>query len=180
MTGEELNDRYFEWLYYTVFPTDEPRDYEQLLRFLHETEFTYTIGMDGNRYEDGVDLRYRFGYLTGIDDAEIARYVDDKPCSVLEMMVALSLRIEENIMEDPESGDRTGEWFWEMLTNLGLDSMDNENFDADVAESVVRRLLEHRYSHDGEGGLFTIRHCKQDLRTAEIWYQANWYLNTIV
>lgn len=34
----------------------------KLLRHLHNIDFQYMLPMDGNRAEDGIDLRYRFGY----------------------------------------------------------------------------------------------------------------------
>ena len=40
------------------------------------------------------------------------------------MMIALAIRCEEHIMDDPDAGDRTGQWFWSMLVSLGLGSMD--------------------------------------------------------
>ena len=79
--------------------------------------------MDADRAEDGINLRYRFGYENGYESAMIASYLDDRPCSVLEMMVALSMKMEEQIMDDPDIGDRTSVWFWKMIDNLGLGTM---------------------------------------------------------
>ena len=42
----------------------------------------------------------------------ISAYLDNKTCSVLEMMIALAIRCEEHIMDDPDVGNRTGQWFW--------------------------------------------------------------------
>ena len=39
--------------------------------------------------------------------------------------------------------------------------------------------LNRDYGRDGKGGLFTIEHCRYDMRDIEIWYQANWYLDNI-
>ena len=94
--------------------------YRKLLRELHRIEFTYSIPMDGNRAEDGVDLRYRFGYENGYSSSMISVYLDNRMCSVLEMMIALAIRCEEHIMDDPDIGNRTGQWFWNMIVNLGL------------------------------------------------------------
>lgn len=62
--------------------------------------------------------------------------------SVLEMLIALSIRLEEHIMDDPEIGDRTGQWFWNMITNLGLGSMDDRKFNENRVEDIVTRFLE--------------------------------------
>lgn len=146
---------------------------------LHDSEFTYTIPMDGNRAEDGVNLRYRFGYEESYSDRMIASLLDVRSCSVLEMMIALALRCEEDIMENPDIGNRTGCWFWIMIDNLGLSPMDDAHFDERYVDHVIRCLLNHEYEYDGAGGLFMVEDPPGDMRTTEIWYQMCWYLNEI-
>lgn len=125
MTKSELNDTYFNWMCQLVFDGrySKKLSYRRLLKVLHKIEFTYSIPMDGNRAEDGIDLRYRFGYENGYSSSMISAYLDNKTCSVLEMMIALAIRCEEHIMDDPDVGNRTGQWFWNMIVNLGLGSM---------------------------------------------------------
>lgn len=182
MTRNELNNAYFDWMYQLVYDErySERLSYRKLLYLLYDIDFTYTISMDGNRYEDGIDLRYRFGYMNGYEGAMIAEYLDNRPCSVLEMMIALAIRLEEHIMDDPEVGNRTGQWFWNMITNLGLGSMDDAKFDKDYVTDIVHRFLNRDYERNGRGGLFTVEHCRYDLRNIEIWYQACWYLDSVV
>ena len=95
------------------------------------------------------------------------------------MMVGLAIRCEETIMDDTNIGDRTGQWFWGMIVNLGLGSMFDNNYDRQLVETNVERFLEREYDYNGKGGLFTIRHCDRDLRDVEIWYQLCWYLDSI-
>ncbi|MDO5540810.1 MAG: hypothetical protein Q4F83_12210 [Eubacteriales bacterium] len=179
MTRDELNNAYFEWMYQLVCgeQCSKRLSYRKLLYLLHDMEFTYTIPMDGNRAEDGIDLRYRFGYENAYKSSMIATYLDNQPCSVLEMMVALAIRCEEHIMDDPDIGDRTGQWFWNMIVNLGLGSMSDTNFDRDHAEKIVHKFLNHEYKRDGKGGLFTVKRFQIDMRSVEIWYQMCWYLD---
>lgn len=181
MTQDELNNAYFDWLYQLVCDDgySKGRSYRKLFCLLYDTEFTYMMELDGNRYEDGIDLRYRFAKAHGYRDVMIARYLDERPCSVLEMIIALAIRLEEHIMDDPEIGNRTGQWFWNMITNLGLGSMNDARFDKDYASEVIRRFLDREYDRDGKGGLFTVKHCRYDLRGVEIWYQACWYLDNV-
>jgi hypothetical protein len=101
--------------------------FNKLLRRLNDTEFVYSIRRDENRAEDGISLRYR--YLKSVGHPEDFELVEDEPCSILEMMVALAIRMEESIMDDPEIGDRTGQWFWGMVVNLGLGSMTDGRYD---------------------------------------------------
>ena len=182
MTRDELNNEYFEWLY--QFVCDEQylngSSYRKLLIYLHSRAFEYSIAMDGNRAEDGVDLRYRFGYEKAYEDSVIASYLDNEPCSILEMMVALAIRCEEHIMDNPDIGNRTGLWFWNMITNLGLGSMSDDNFNRDFVNHIVSRFLNRDFERDGKGGLFRVNRCKQDLRSVEIWYQMCWYLNEVL
>lgn len=182
MTKDELNNLYFEWMYQLVCngQYSKKSSYRKLLYLLHDTEFTYIIPMDGNRYEDGVDLRYRFGYEHDYEGALITKYLDDRPCSVLEMLVALAIRLEEHIMDDPEIGNRTGQWFWNMVDNLGVGFMDDTKFDKNFITDIIRRFLNRDYERNGKGGLFMVEHCQYDLRNVEIWYQACWYLDGVV
>lgn len=182
MTRSELNNRYFDWMCQLVLDRRYTKgsSYRKLLRFLNHIDFTYTIAMDGNREGDGIDLRYRFGYENSYETSMIATYLDNRPCSVLEMMIALAIRCEEHIMDDPDIGNRTGQWFWDMIVNLGLNSMTDAKFDEDYAKEVIERFLDRRYEQNGEGGLFTVEHYNRDLRTVEIWYQMCWYLEELV
>ncbi len=179
MTKNNLKNEYFNWIYDFVFDKrySQKLSYNRLLQKLYSMDFTYGIPMDGNRAEDGVDLRYRFGEEKEYDDAVIAAYLDDFPCSVLEMMVALAIRCEEHIMDDPEIGNRTGQWFWNMIVNLGLGIMNDSNFDEEFVDEVINKFLNRKYEKNGRGGLFTVKNHRRDLRQAEIWYQMCWYLD---
>ena len=176
---DSLINEYFEWLYSLVCDGrfSKQTSYRKLLIQLHDTEFVYSIHKDKNRCEDGIALRHRFALVRGYEDEY--ECLDD-PCSVLEMMIALAIRCEENIMDDPGVGDRTGQWFWGMIVNLGLGSMTDGRYDRRFVEGVLNRFLNREYEPDGRGGLFRIKHCNRDLRTVEIWYQLCWYLDSIV
>ena len=174
-----IRREYFEWLSNMVYSRGGPESisYDRLLMELHSIDFRYFIHGDANRADDGISLRYRFTIHSGYDgDYE---YLDG-PCSVLEMMIALAIRCEEDIMDDPLYGNRTGQWFWQMIVSLGLGSMTDRNFDRDYVRDRIDIFLERDYEPNGEGGLFTVRDCEYDMREVEIWYQMNWYLDHIV
>lgn len=178
MTQESLINEYFRWLCGFVIgePFSKSSSYSKLLQYLFTVEFTYTIGMDGNRAEDGTDLRYRFADENDYAYPIVAAYLDDQPCTVLEMMVALAIRCEEHIMTDPDLGDRTGQWFWDMIVSLGLGTMSDGRFNEEKTEEIVQTFLERRYSRNGKGGLFTVSNRRVDMRSVEIWYQMCLYL----
>lgn len=181
MTEDQLNCEYLEWMYQIVCDDRYTKNlsYRKLFTYLYDTEFEYTKPMDGNRYEDGIDLRYKFGRSRGIADHMIAAYLDTRPCSVLEMMIALSIRLETNIMCNEDLGDRVGQWFWEMIVNLGLGHMNDRSFDEDHFEDVMDKFMNHKYARDGKGGLFSTKDKTKDMRALDIWYQMHAYLNDV-
>lgn len=176
---DRVNADYFEWMYdivcYNRF--GKGMTYRKLLTFLHDTEFVYFVPYDENRAVEGIALRYRFCVIHNCPELE---WCLTGPCSVLEMMVALAIRCEENLMDDPDKGDRTGQWFWNMIINMGLGSMNDTNFNEWLVNDVVSRFLNREYDPDGRGGLFRVKGWNRDMRTAEIWHQLMAYINTIV
>lgn len=170
---------YFDWMQNLVCGKrySDGVTYVKLLRYLHDTEFVYSIPRDENRASDGINLRFRFCHEVGYDDSRVDCNI---PCSVLEMMIALAVRCEEDIMNDPAIGDRTAQWFWGMIVSLGLGGETDSRFCMDYVDEVVDRFLNRDYKSNGKGGLFTIKNCQEDLRDVEIWYQMCWYLDTIV
>ena len=67
-----------------------------------------------------------------------------------------------------------------MLVSLGLGSMSDARFDPVRVDEILDRFMDHDYEPDGKGGLFTIRNPRFDMRSMEIWYQMNCYLNEII
>ena len=173
MTRDDVINEYFDWLYGWI---SKKVSYRKLMMHLHNIEFTYLIEKDENRAVDGINMRWRFACEEGYRDVPDCL---DGPCSVFEMMIAVAIKCEEDIMDDPGYGDRTAQWFWSMITSLGLGSMNDRNYDKRFVDDVITRFLDREYEPDGRGGLFTIRNCDCDLRTIEIFYQMCRYLNTI-
>ena len=97
---DQVKNRYFEWLYNYACRgrISEHISYRKLFMNLHNTQFDFYIRNDVNRAMDGVNLRYRFGTVINDDKAFD---ILDEPCSVLEMILALAIRMEEQIMDDP-------------------------------------------------------------------------------
>lgn len=155
----------------------ESISYRRLLTFLHDVEFVYFVPYDENRAAEGIALRYRFCLL---HDCRELEWCLDGPCSVLEMILAVAIRCEENIMDDPSMGDRTSQWFWNMITNMGLGGMYDTNYDEQLVIDVVDRFLRREYEPDGRGGLFRVRNWDRDMRDAEIWHQLMAYINSMV
>ena len=105
-----------------------------------------------------------------------------KHCSVLEMMVALSLRIEHEIMHDNTKGDRTWLWFRDMIDNLGLVDYDDPKFDKDYVNGKIDEILDifldRKYNNcDRIGNIFVSEVSQSVTNVTEIWYQMFDYLS---
>ena len=179
---KDVKEGYFRWMYDLVSDKQyfQGKSYTKLFRSLHSIEYYYIIPMDANRAEDAISLRYRFGYDKDVPDALIASEIDSAPPTVLEVMVALAFRMEEDIMGSSDFGNRIGKWFYMMIDNLGLSAMDNANpyYDDTYIFEKVNCWLERDFSPNGEGSLFFIEYPRDDLRTIDIWTQAMWYLTS--
>lgn len=174
-----IEDKYFRWLVDNI-EWDYIARYYKLLAHLHSTPFRYTIAMDGNRAADGQNLRYRFGRESGYSDAVIAMYLDNRECSVLEMMVALANRIFDQFIDDFDTENSVAAWFWRMIDSLGLFNCIDISYDERYVNAVLERFLDRDYEPNGKGGLFTIHDTPNDLRDIEIWYQMSAYIDTIL
>ena len=182
MIDIDLNNLYFDWICTTAFPNKFDRDrYSKVLEFLHNTVFEYTLGLDANRKCDGIDLRYHFSCETNIPNHIVDSNFNNQICSVLEMMVALAKRFDNNVMYDITYGDRSALWFQIMFSNLGLDRFDNSIWNdqvANIVANILHRFFTRTYNPDGSnGGLFIIRNLSLDMRNIQIWDQMSIYIN---
>ena len=176
---DKINNEYFEWMYHLVCSNERKNkiSYRKLLYFLHSSTFVSTMNMDENRAIDGIDFRYRFGFEHGYPDVIIDECLGTRDCSILEMMIALSYKVEEEITANYMFGNRTGQWFWSMIVSLGLNSMEDKSFNRDYCAEVISNFLAHKYDYNGKGGLFTLEHPRKDMREVDIWCQFMWFLD---
>lgn len=143
------------------------REYSVLLStlFCIPFEWSYKIPMDANRANDGMAMRSEYE----IDTDMHADVVGD--CNVLEMLVALAIRI-DSVMGVPGE-DHSNEWFQLMIDNLGLTpEMEVADINATVANWMHRNI-----DHNGNGGLFPLDHSSEDQRELSIWDQMTCYIN---
>lgn len=176
----DLEQDYFHWLCEQVGAEQGAHSYWLLLGRLHALIFTPMIEHDENRESDGIELRDEF-----LREHGYPKYAElGEGCSFLEMMVALSERIEfetDTMYIEDRRGRMQAYWFWEMIDNLGLDEMDDGAYwtyggDAHV-DDIVETVVEREYDFDGRGGLFPLKYAVDDQRDVEIWYQMAAYLN---
>lgn len=164
---------YFDWLALIAFSDGIQRGaYREVLDRLYSTDFYSCVRGDENRAKDGAFLRLKY-------EDEVGESCDKAgECSVLEMMVALSIRCEDQLMYDPDEGDRTSLWFWEMFDNLGLSCLHDDRFDEHEFYKILRTFLHREYYPDGYLGPFFIENFEGDMRKIELWYQLGYYLES--
>ena len=168
---------YFEWLLDRICDKSHPKErYRSLLENLWIREYYPIIFLDQNRVSDGLTLRSEFNSLKRIPTVnKLSPDELSQPCTVLETLIALSIRIERDILTD-DIGDRTSVWFWTMMENMELDIMDERRYDEYYVNTVVDKFLNRHYGPNGEGGPFYIPYSMKDLREVELWMQAMWYI----
>ena len=100
--------------------------------------------------------------------------------TVLELLASLSIECEDYIMRNEEFGDRTVQWFWMMLYNLGINIYDDIHYTvrtAEIIEEKVETFIERTYNYYGDGNIFVCNNPFYDMRSAPLWEQLNWELN---
>lgn len=151
------------------------KNYQLLLERLWDKEFYGIIPNDQNREKDGIFLRQEF-----MEDDEI---YDFGPCRVLEMLIALSKRMEFELFGS-DYNKSACDLFWEMLENLGLKRFDNVSVLIDASrldlDHILTDWLDRKYAHNGEGSTFPLSKWRKrkhpNLDEVEVWYQMMLYL----
>lgn len=173
-----IEEEYLEYLKNLVHADDngEYYNYSNLIDRLWKTEYSPFMADDSNRRSDGISYRFTFAYNCGHSYDDIYNSVlNDKECSILEMMIALAARMEDQYLSNWIE-DRTYIWFWRMIDSLGLKEYDDwswnpYDYNSDV-DDVLERFMSGRYNPNGKGGLFTIWDITYDCRLNDIWSQA--------
>ena len=176
MSNQVVEVEYYSWLLDKIDYYEEDynpgHSYNQLLEQLFNSEFYWTVPNDDNRAADGIALRTIFTDEEGWNSDPL----EGAPCSMLEMLVALSMKIESEVMWNGDE-NRTSEWFWMMIRNLNLDQFYDQNFDLDQFLTILDQFLTRNYEKSGQGGLFPL-HEKgvKNQQKVEIWYQMQAFL----
>lgn len=154
-----MYDDYYHWLESLV----NDGNHSRLIRYLYEYPFRWQFTLDSNRAAGGVNLRSEFAYEQGVDIQDVR----SGPCSVLEMLIALSKRMVEILTMD------ISDWFWDFLRNLGLDRFDDYNYDENGVNYILNVWLNRAYDSHGNGSLFPLSDYSGDCRNLDIWGQMN-------
>lgn len=176
-----IEERYFRWLYSHIGALTDlnpSHSHWLLAEVLHRRAFESTLVNDENRESDGLALRDEFCDEWG--SWEGSRFIFE-PCTVLEMLIALAKRMDYVSGGSVIDNTGVGNCFWQMMRNAGLDHITDDGFASTptteaYVNSVIDRVMYHRYSEKGVGGLFPLRKPPYDVRNMELWYQMNEYV----
>lgn len=170
---------YFEWLTSQIdIPESNHHTYNDLFHRLYEIEFFWDPDVPGdhNRVQDGLDLRVQFMNQTRRRRSLDLDTITHKGASVLEVVIALSIRAAFLAGGVPEI------WAWQLLENLHLE----RSFDpltpgkANRVDDILEALIWRTYQRDGQGGFFPLSSdAPSDQTKIEIWDQMNIYVNEI-
>lgn len=154
-------------------------NWQKLFRKLDSVIFVSHNEDDDNRVEDALDLRAQWyidvNHIDPWREYEFDKTKWGEP-TVLEIMTALAIRMEESIMGDEAYGDRTGQWFWNMIVSLGLGGLTDHFFDESYVDNILQRFMNREYEPNGKGSLFTV-FGRNDMRDLSIWQEMCEYLN---
>ncbi len=177
--SQATSSTYIEWLVKDKLGlTDKQwKTYNFLINSLSKIEFIWIHPLDENRANDGLELRNQFSDETGL-------YLDSSSglpskCSMLELLAALSIKVENRIMRNVDLGDRTSKWFLMMIDNMGCTDITNKNWkydDENYIRSVCKAIIYRDYKSNGEGGLFPLKNESKNWKNEEIWSQCMAFL----
>lgn len=151
-------------------------DYSKLLDTLFRIPFRSYIYMDNNRMEDASDMR--FDYISELfNSKEDTSIIEDRYISVLEVLIALAIRMEKDILCDPMSeNDHSSDHFWVFLRNLGVENDTNDDYFEENVRKKCEIWMTREYDFNGNGSIFPLKGNKNDARKMEIWTQMNIYI----
>lgn len=109
-----------------------------------------------------------------------------KPCTVFEMMIALSRSAEYLTEGNGDDGARL--WFWQLMDNLGIAQYVDAYFASDdrykeIISARVTNMVNRTYDSRGNGGLFPLRDAPSmganhvSYQRMELWYQLMNYIH---
>lgn len=179
--GEDpwLTETYFEWLRSDCFtsPT-ERREYEGVLRVLHDIPFYWSIWSDENRAGDAMSFRQSdfLGFqqdLHRVDQHWLNDWANATP-SVLEVLLGMARRY-SFYYEGPISM-----YFGHMFHNMGFQRFPGRMLSSETQEQVraiADDWMARQFQPNGEGSPFPIHHALNviDMRQIDIWGQMNAY-----
>lgn len=169
--------KYFDFLVESVELDNKTRRYSLLLEYLYHTPFEFNehFELDEDRIKIGIEMRENWAFSELTRDARDEFLEDFGPgISALEFFVSMAKTISDILYFDP----KWGQFFWQMIENLGLDTMNDDEFDQEIVDNILRDLWLRNFKRDGSGGgLFCVPNCKFDMRKLDFMSSTNLWIS---
>lgn len=180
-----LEETYYDWLKSECFSiASERREYDGVLRVLHEIPFYWSIWSDENRVGDALTYRQSefLGYqrdLDSLDQVWLNNWAQAAP-SVLEVLLGICRRW--NFYFEGQ----VAYYFGHLFLNMGFDKFPGRVISSqseDVIRGICDMWMQRRFNPDGRGSPFPLdRRLKfdhniqgLDMTQVDIWGQMNAY-----
>lgn len=166
-------DAYMKWMLDKIdFKKRNHKKYGKLLKILNEIEYEFTTLLDENRLSDALNMRNEFleeccGYSYSKFDSSMVSACPNivlfgpHRCSVLEMLVAMSIRCEIEMTGEPGC-DVLGRMFWIAIDNSGLSKFTDDRFDGQFVRKIVRETT--------NSDIFPFNRSGIDKSRVDLWY----------
>lgn len=180
-----MRHEYFEWLVSKVTSPAVPADAQarivlQVLRDIRIQDLP--MADDAPRLEDGKQLRINFIDDTGMSVQSYDDIADPEFgfCTVLELLIALSIRMDD-IMRDPlDPSSSVPSCFWGMVSTMvgqpfypcSYWTFSANTSPAEVVAESSMKFLGRQYGPTGHNGNIFTDMSGIDLRAIDIWAQA--------
>lgn len=186
--GEDpwIVETYFDWLAQDCFSTNhERREYQGVLRLLHDIPFYWTVWSDENRAGDALSFRKHnfLDFQTDLDRVDqhwLNNWAQSAP-SVLEVLLGIARRWAD-YFEGPIQM-----YFGHLFRNMGYDRFPGVSLPS-AAQERVRAITDdwmtRQYQPDGVGSPFRLQSsvvvinehgAEIDMTQMDIWSQMNVY-----
>lgn len=176
-----LEEAYFDWLREEAFSSRQNRrEYEGVLRLLHDIPFYWTIWNDENRAGDALAFRQSdfLGFqpdLHLVDQVWLGQWATATP-SVLEVLLAIARRWTFYFQGHVQY------YFGHLFRNMELDRFHGRQLPRSKQEEVRIRIdnwMNRQFDPNGHGSPFPVSNQYAldiiDMRKVEIWGQMNAY-----
>jgi hypothetical protein len=176
-----LTETYFTWLTSESFSlASERREYEGVLRELHDIPFYWTMWSDENRAGDALSFRqYEFlnfqHGLEGVDQMWLGNWATATP-SVLEVLLGIARRWTYYFGGDVQP------YFGHLFRNMEFDRYPGRVLPSAAKERLRNKVddwLSRQFKPNGHGSPFPVDNMRAldiiDMRKVDIWGQMNAY-----
>lgn len=184
-----LTIEYYEWLLNNHlhsgnirFTKEEDEEkFNDILHLLFLRDYDALLDMDTSRANDGCHLRdvFMMEYLKN-DMIQLHNNPwDECKCSVLELMLALCIRMKSEFFgEFEDTHDIVQELFLDMLKSLGIIT-DGGFPSRKVINNIISNFIFRKFDPEGQGSLFNLKGKTKDVDWSQvpIWYQMMAYVS---